>query len=488
MATRKTLFQDSDLRKANPRLFEISEPAGRSLRGGGVLTARWGALGAVFFYFRYATPERRQVRLPIGAYDPNGRAGLTLAQAREQARALSLRYAECKQAGTDLRATIEAKHTAARQAEAQAAAAATARAAALSRGSLAALLAAYVQHLRAQGKDRTARDAANTISLHVLAPWPDLAARMAAEIAPREITGVLRRLTEAGKGRTAAKLRSFIAAAYSLALRAESDPTAPHAMLSFAIESNPAAATAALSQFNRAKDRALSAAELGAFVRALETLPADPLPDAVRLALMLGGQRGAQMLRLTPDDVNLSARTITLRDGKGRRAQPRAHVLPLVTDEAAAIVARRLAHATALARADGDALAQPPAIFTYDGRRACVQESLGGVVAQLAQAMATDEALIRAGGLSAPFTFGDLRRTAETHLAALGVSRELRGQIQSHGLGGVQVRHYDRHDWSAEKRRALAAWAAFLSGLAAQAVTPIAEHRKRASKPRGAAA
>jgi hypothetical protein len=34
----------------------------------------------------------------------------------------------------------------------------------------------------------------------------------------------------------------------------------------------------------------------------------------------------------------------------------------------------------------------------------------------------------------------------------------LRAQLQSHGLGGVQDAHYDRHDYMLEKRRALEAW------------------------------
>ena len=38
-----------------------------------------------------------------------------------------------------------------------------------------------------------------------------------------------------------------------------------------------------------------------------------------------------------------------------------------------------------------------------------------------------------------PFTAGDLRRTVETRLAAVGVSAEVRAQLQSHGLGGIQA-------------------------------------------------
>jgi integrase len=57
-----------------------------------------------------------------------------------------------------------------------------------------------------------------------------------------------------------------------------------------------------------------------------------------------------------------------------------------------------------------------------------------------------------------PFSMRDLRRTAETHMAALGISSDVRAQIQSHGLGGIQARHYDRHDYMPEKRAALEQW------------------------------
>ncbi|MES2404583.1 MAG: hypothetical protein V4567_09620, partial [Pseudomonadota bacterium] len=53
------------------------------------------------------------------------------------------------------------------------------------------------------------------------------------------------------------------------------------------------------------------------------------------------------------------------------------------------------------------------------------------------------------------FTPGDLRRTVETVLSGRQVSRETRGQLQSHGLDGVQARHYDKHTYMEEKRDAL---------------------------------
>jgi len=59
----------------------------------------------------------------------------------------------------------------------------------------------------------------------------------------------------------------------------------------------------------------------------------------------------------------------------------------------------------------------------------------------------------------------DLRRTCETMLAALGVSSAVRAQLQSHGLGSVQARHYVRHTYMDEKREALQRWEQHLIAL-----------------------
>ena len=62
------------------------------------------------------------------------------------------------------------------------------------------------------------------------------------------------------------------------------------------------------------------------------------------------------------------------------------------------------------------------------------------------------------------FSRRDLRRTAETHMTALGVSSDVRAQIQSHGSGGIQAHHHDRHDYIPEKRAALMLWVQRLKG------------------------
>jgi hypothetical protein len=56
-------------------------------------------------------------------------------------------------------------------------------------------------------------------------------------------------------------------------------------------------------------------------------------------------------------------------------------------------------------------------------------------------------------------------------LAREGISREVRGHLQSHGLTGVQARHYDGHDYIPEKRQALVLLLALL-GDSASVATP----------------
>jgi integrase len=56
-----------------------------------------------------------------------------------------------------------------------------------------------------------------------------------------------------------------------------------------------------------------------------------------------------------------------------------------------------------------------------------------------------------------PFTLHDMRRTARTQLAALGVRREVAERCLGHAIRGVEGT-YDRHDYFRERRVALERW------------------------------
>ena len=64
------------------------------------------------------------------------------------------------------------------------------------------------------------------------------------------------------------------------------------------------------------------------------------------------------------------------------------------------------------------------------------------------------------------FDLRDIRRTCETMLGGMGISKDTRAHLLSHGLSGVQHIHYDRYEYFEEKRVALLAWDKRLTEIA----------------------
>ena len=345
------------------------------------------------------------------------------------------------------RITQQQRHAALeREAEQKAAAEAVGHA---ERRSLRKFLTAYVEHL--QGKP-SAKDVANIFKNHVFTD-PDISDRDATLVSTDDFVGLISKVVAAGHGRTAAKLRSYLRAAYSLAIRAKTNPAAPQSLRDFEIQVNPIASIDALAQFNRALDRNLSAPELAAFLKRVRAKPVDTMRDALEVCIYLGGQRPTQLLRLRRADVDLSAGVITLYDPKGRRQQPRAHVVP-IPKYVAEILERRIA-----------SLVGNEPVFSTDGCHAMDRGTLTNFVTAIAAEM------VKAKQSHEPFTLRDLRRTLETLLANRGVSSDARKHLQSHGLGGVQKRHYDKYEYLREKRAALRALASRLDRMLAKNIS-----------------
>lgn len=420
--------------KSNPKKDQWFSDGGQ--RGSGSLMFRVTKAGLKRWYFRYSNSSGKQEALPIADYDRKGKAGLTLVQARDEAAKHSRLY----QSGIkDLMAHYE-EETARAKAEKEAAEGARRRAEDLAkRGSLHALLAIYMENQERQGRI-SAQATRTRLKRHVLDPFPELAERQAASLTAADFREVLARVVEMGKGREAGILRSNLKAAYQLALTTEHDPTAPAGLSVFMIEYNPLDRIPALTQFNKTCERVLSWPELKSYFKRVAAVENPITRDALMVALFTGGQRLTQLMRVQHKDIDLDAFTMTLKDIKGRRQHARVHLLP-VTDRVRDIVVQRINESIA-----GGYL------FSNNGTSPVRIETLSKKVKEIAGEM------LELGDSKEPFSLRDIRRTCETRLAQLGISKDLRAQIQSHGLGGVQDRHYDRHDYLSEKCRALLAW------------------------------
>lgn len=372
--------------------------------------------GAKSFVFE-SSLDRRTMRVTLG-----DATVWTLDAARAEARRLQMLVDK----GIDPR-TERAEHKEAR---------AAIRAAEVAKGTftLRALLNAYVEHLRARGKGKAAATAASAFRVHLTDKHPDLADTPAKDVTSMDLAAVVRAVHQSGKERMSGMLRSYLNAAYAAGARAPYDVALPHGLIGFGITANPVAVLPTVPV--NAGHRTLSADELRAYLLALT----DALPDrALRLCLLAGGQRLAQVLRATVADWQTG--TLRLFDGKGKRRTPREHLLPL-GPKAAALVDSLTERARLRGTASLFCIASTPMdTATPGGRVTEISASLGGE----------------------PFTLRDIRRTCETLLAGLGISRDTRAQLLSHGISGVQATHYDRHSYTDEKRAALLAWEAFLS-------------------------
>src|SRR5690242_5278771 len=122
----------------------LTEPGNRNE---GALRAKGGPHGARF-YFRYRNSAGQYDDLPLGSFDAAGKAGMTLDQAKREARKLSERYLRGER---DLRAILDAER---RQAELDRAAMARAQEAAMRReaATLGATMLAYGAQLERDGK------------------------------------------------------------------------------------------------------------------------------------------------------------------------------------------------------------------------------------------------------------------------------------------------------------------------------------------------
>lgn len=382
----------------------------------GSLEARRLAAG-VQFYWRF-TLDGKTDRVPVGAYD----SGAPPKSIRPTDRGYSFQAAV--RAAEDLahrhRATIDiGGHRAAARAAKQAKEDARLY-------TLDSMLTDYCDHLETLG--RTAhKDARSIFKLHVREAWPDVARQPAATVSSEQFADMMRTLIEAGKGRTANKLRSYARAAFAMAKAARTKPSIPLRFKAYGITSNPVADTEPDESANRADKNPLTADELRTYWRAIKAL--DGVKGAaLRLHLLAGGQRIEQLVNLRT--ANVGAASILLHDGKGRPGRPpRPHAVPLTQAAKQALAECKPAGEFALSTDGGEThlAATTLAAWAVEAVRDTLPE----------------------------FRAKRIRSGVETLLASASVSQEIRGRLQSHGIGGVQARHYDGHDYVSEKLAAL---------------------------------
>jgi integrase len=180
------------------------------------------------------------------------------------------------------------------------------------------------------------------------------------------------------------------------------------------------------------RDRTLTTDELAVLWRAIDKLP--QLPRAYFRAVVLTGARRNEVRCMAWSELDLDAGL--WRIPPERNKSGRAFDLPLTPSVVETL--------RALPRIG-------PMVFTLNGKRPMA-------VHQLIERVRGDAGLI-------DVRLHDLRRTLRTGLAELGVSFEIAERVLNHAMPGLQA-VYNRHNYLAEKRTALALWAEHVLALA----------------------
>lgn len=433
----------------------------------GSLIARRRGANVEFSLRMRADGTDKLYRVGIWSNDGDGQGTYTLSQAREEAMRLAMKYAAEGTAFKDKREAEElaekerqkaAREELARKKREQKQAALDAAGA----STLGALCNLYVDQLAARSR-RSWRDVQQMFRQHIRDALPALWKMPAREVCKGDVHSILDRMLSKKIGRRVNMMRASLHAAFELGLSLENDSHLYELAPILNITENPVARIKQRGDANRERTRKLSEDELAAYMKRIGALKSPAIKAFLQCQIRLGGQRIEQLARARWSD--LQDGVLTLVDAKGK-GKPRQHALPIDGKVAEIIEGlRALRTKETVQLPDGsliERLADTP-IFSTTGTKQIHGSTISAAVKNVADAMVQD------ADASEGFVAADIRRTAETLLAKLGVSKDIRIELLSHGRNSLIAKHYDKYEYMKEKREALRRWNRMLDVLLTEA-------------------
>ncbi|MEP7295738.1 MAG: tyrosine-type recombinase/integrase [Burkholderiales bacterium] len=429
-------------------------------RGTGRFVARITPNGERLFYFRYADSQGDRVRLPIGAYDASGRSGLTLRGARERAAELSrlhqtgvrdlrehlaLVMSDSKQRDADARReAAEAR----RQAREDAQAAQLARKRRITVRDLFDRWAAteLAPHVRTDGKRTGRKDGGASARAHFeRRVFPELGDFAAADIKKVDLMTVLDTARAGGQLRTANVLLSELKQMFRFALTRDLVERNPLDTVTKRDAGGP----------NTERDRVLSMDELGALVKALPNAALHARSALAVQAILGTACRVGELMAATWNDIDLAACTWHLPDTKNQREHT-IHLSAFSVRQFVQLAGMRETNDWVFPNARGTGPVDSKSFGKQlADRQRQPEDRLKG------RSKATT-ALQLAGGR---WTAHDLRRTAATLMATLGVSGDVIDECLNHVIESRVRRIYIRDRRPADQARAFDALGARLDEI-----------------------
>jgi len=259
-----------------------------------------------------------------------------------------------------------------------------------------------------KGRTKEWADEESKIHRHLLPAWGPLPLR---DIKRTHVHELLDTVTGKGLKAGVNRIQALISRMFTVALDRG------------LVEAHPAARL--IKRFTETpRDRVLSDDEIRKLWTGLDAQPGAP-SDAVRLRLLLG-QRGGETVGMLWSEVALEDALWLLPAPRTKNRKP--HSVPL----------------------------PPEALTLLTRRRTHVPEDEPRVFPDLTLTSKEHKSIAKLHG--GKYEWKDLRRTVGTRLAGLGFDETTRGRVLNHAKYSVTEKHYNVHEYDAEKLQALTAW------------------------------
>jgi integrase len=252
---------------------------------------------------------------------------------------------------------------------------------------------------------------------------PHLGNILAAEVTKRDVVELVDRIRDRGSPVMGNRTLSLIKRVYSFGISRD------------IIEENPAHDVKPVREQSR--DRVLSEKEIRAFWHRIEDVPSTDLIKTALKLILVTAQRPGEVIRMERREIDFKAMVWNIPSEKTKNRLP--HSVPL--SSLAIDLLKSIPHKES-----------QYAFPARQGRAIDINKHVG--VGALSNAIRRHRNIL---GID-QFSAHDLRRTAASGLAALGVEHVVISMVLNHKLKGV-TQIYNRYQYQREKRRALDAWA-----------------------------
>jgi integrase len=368
--------------------------------------------GTKTFYYQYAMNGSRR-RIKLGPADV-----LSLADAREKTQL----YSHKVSTGEDPRATMDSTETNKVS------------------GSVEDMVNYYVEKMKLDGK-RTYGAVLATIKRDV---YSHIDKSMAAnEVTSLQVAEIIAQMIQRGAATSSNRLRSYLHAAYSLAIKHDNDPANLHKPMRFKLTQNPVTPVPR-QNVEKVGNRVLSESELATLLTDVQSEGFSPLTKfAILLCLYTGGQRPFEVINTRFDWIDVESQSWTMSEKITKNKKE--HVIPMSPQLIALMKESRLF------------TSQSPFLICnrLDPTKAMPTSSLAQVLHRYCQRKDME-----------PFVPRDLRRTCKTLMTKHRIgTMETRNRLHNHALNDVSNKHYNKYDYWNEKLEILCDWGDFLDAL-----------------------